>query len=150
MYCMKPSKKNVIYRISLITLLLVSFLLNGFTFGILTKYQPEDYIFSCVVIAFVTLFALFELIMTVIHFSKEPSLKKITYTERGHFNFIPLIAVGLGTLIALGLSITGVCLYFINDDITIKSNSLVILAVGFYLLINCVIYYLFVLINKKR
>lgn len=146
---MNPSKKNIIYRIILVALLLVSFFLNGFTVGLLTKFQPDDYIFSCVVIAVFTLFGTFELALTLINFKKEPALKKIAYTERGYFNFIPFIAVSLGMLIALGLSITGTCLFFIRTEMTVKSNSLVLLAVGFYLFINCLVYYLYVLLNKK-
>ena len=146
---MTERKKNIIYRITLTVLLFFSFLLNGYAFGMLTKYQPEDFIFSCVVISVLCLFALFELVMNFIKFSKTPSLEKITYTERGYFNVIPFIAVSLGMLIALGLTITGTVLFFIKEDISIKCNSLVVLTVGFYLLLNCVVYYLYVLMNKK-
>ena len=147
---MKSEKKNIIFRITLIVLLLVSFFLNGFAVGMLVRFQPDDYIFSIIVIAVLSLFGAFELSMTLVNFKKEPSLKKISYTERGYFNYIPFIAVSLGMLIALGLSITGICLYFIREEIVVKSNSLVLLAVGFFLLINCLVYYLYVLMNKKK
>ena len=95
---MKPSKKTIIYRLVLTALLLVSFFVDGFTFGMLLRFCPEDYIFSCVVIAFLALFGTVELSLTLINFKKEPSLKKITYTINGKFNFIPLIAVALISL----------------------------------------------------
>ena len=147
---MNQAKKNNIFRITLSVLILAVFFLNGFTMGMLIKLQPSDFVFSCVVIAVLSLFAAFELTLTLFNFKKEPALSKITYTERGYFNYIPFIAVSLGMLIALALSIAGICLYFLRSELAVKCNSLVLLAVGFYLLINCSVYYLYVLMNKKK
>lgn len=147
---MKQSKKNLIYRLTLSMLILVCFFANGYAFGMLTRFQPEDFIFSCIVVAVFTLFAGFELTLTLINIKKEPSLKKITYTERGYFNFIPFIAITLGTLIGLGLFLTGIILYFVKNEMSIRCNSLVVLIVGLYLLVNCIAYYLYILLNRKK
>ena len=146
---MNESKKNFIYRFTLSMLILISLGLNALTMAKAIIHKPNEYVFSCVVLVILSIFALFELVMTLVNCKKEPSLSKITRTQRGYFNPIPLIAVTLGVIISLGLMIPGFCLYFLREELVIKCNALVIFDVGFFLFINCFIYYLYVLMHKK-
>ena len=147
---MSESKKNIIWRITLLFLLLVSLGLNGFAIYLLSTKQPDDFVFSNIAVIVLSIFALFEFILTIINFKKDPSLKKITHTERGYFNYIPLIAVAIGTIIAMGLLIGGLTIFFTRDAIGVRCNSLILIAIGFYLFINCFVYFLYILMNKEK
>lgn len=147
---MSEKKINFIYRFTLSALILVSLGINALSMTKVIVNKPNDYVFSCVVIVVLSIFALFEVTLTIINHKKNPSLSKITRTERGYFNPIPFIAVILGAIIGLALSLTGSIIYFVKEDIMIKCNALVIFDVGFYLLINCIVYFLYILLDRKK
>ena len=147
---MSEKKVNFIYRFTLSALILVSLGINALSMAKVIVNKPNDYVFACVVIVVLSIFALFEVTLTIINHKKNPSLSKITLTERGYFNPIPFIAVILGAIIGLALSLTGSIIYFVKEDIMIKCNALVIFDVGFYLLINCIVYFLYILLDRKK
>lgn len=144
------SKFNLTFRLVLIGLLLLSFAVSSLAIITLVKHTPEDYIFSLVVVIITITFGLFELVMTLIHIKRPLAILKIGVTERRQINPIPLIAVGIGVVIALGFSIFGTVMYFVKSELVIKCNALVILSIGFFLLINCVFYITVILLAKRK
>ena len=147
---MSQSKKNIIWRITLLFLLLISLGLNGFSIAYISIRQPDDFVFSNIALIVLSLFALFEFVLTLINFEKEPSLSKISRTERGYFNYIPLIAVGIGTIIAIGLLVGGLTIFFSKKAVGVRCNSLILIAIGTFLFINCFVYYFYILLNRKN
>ena len=143
-------KQHLTFKLVLLGLLFVSLGVPVLTMLALFAYLPEDYVLSLIVVIITTLFILFEMIMTLINIKKPLAIYRIAMTEKGLLNPIPLIAVIIGLLIGLSLSILGVVLFFIRSEPVIKCNSLVILTIGLYLLINCVFYIIFVLFLRKR
>ena len=143
-------KQHLTFKLVLLGLLFVSLGVPVLTMLALFAYLPEDYVLSLIVVIITTLFILFEMIMTLINIKKPLAIYRIAMTEKGFINPIPLIAVIIGLLIGLSLSILGVVLFFIRSEPVIKCNSLVILTIGLYLLINCVFYIIFVLFLRKR
>ena len=143
-------KQHLTFKLVLLGLLFVSLGVPVLTMLALFAYLPEDYVLSLIVIIITTLFIFFEMIMTLINIKKPLAIYHIAMTEKGLINPIPLIAVIIGLLIGLSLSILGVVLFFIRSEPVIKCNSLVILTIGLYLLINCVFYIIFVLFLRKR
>ena len=144
------TKFNLTFRLVLIGLLLLSFGVSSLAILTLVKHTPEDYIFSLVVVIITITFGLFELVMTLIHIKKPLAILKIGLTEGRQINPIPLIAIGIGLLIAVGFSIFGVVTYFVKSELVIKCNALVILSIGFFLLINCVFYLIVILLAKRK
>ena len=64
---------------------------------------------------------------------------------------MPLIAVIVGNAFGLGLLALGISVYFVRyDDVTIRTSMLVILSVAVYLITNCLIYYLYILMFRKK
>ena len=139
------------FRLILLGLILLFLGLGAFTTAELAIYQPDDYIFSIVVVSVTMLFSLFEAFLTIKNYKKEIALTSVGFTSRGNFNPIPMIAVFAGLILSIGLCVTGITFCFIREDMTIKCNALVILLIGVYLLINCVFYIVFICyINKHK
>ena len=143
-------KQYLLFRFVLIGLLLLVLAISALTILAIATYLPEDYIFSLIVVVIAMIFVVFELIMTIKNIKKPLAIYKISFTYRGFINPIPLIAIIMGVVIGISLSLLGTILFFIRDEAVIKCNSLVILSIGFYLLINCVFYIAFLLFARKR
>lgn len=143
-------KQYLAFRLVLLGLLLISLGIPVLTILALVAYRPDDFIFSIIVVAILVVFILFEIIMTIINVKKPLSIYRIGFTKRGLFNPIPLIAVVLGAIIGLALSLLGSILFFVKSEPVIKCNSLVILSIGLYLLVNCIFYIIFVLFVRKH
>lgn len=144
------NKTFFVFKIVLLGLFFLSLGIPVLTILALFAYTPEDYVFSLVVVILTILFIAFQMIMVIINIKKPLAIYRIGFTDRGLVNPIPLIAVVMGLIIGLSLSLLGIILFFIKVDPVIKCNSLVILSIGFYLLINCVFYIIFILFCKKR
>lgn len=138
------------FKIVLLGLLLLTLGILALTILALVAYKPEDFVFSLIVVIITCVFIIFQMIMVIINVKKPLAIYRIGFTDRGLVNPIPLIAVVMGLIIGLSLSLLGIILFFIKVDPIIKCNSLVILSIGFYLLINCVFYIIFILFCKKR
>lgn len=138
------------FRIVLLGLLLMTLGVPVLTILVLMAYKPEDFVFSLIVVIITCLFIIFQMIMSLINIKKPLAIYRIGFTDRGLLNPIPLIAVIMGLIIGLGLSLLGIILFFIKVEPIIKCNSLVILSIGLYLLVNCVFYIIFVLVFKNK
>ena len=138
------------FRIVLLGLLLLTLGVPVLTILALMAYKPEDFVFSLIVVIITCLFVIFQMIMSLINIKKPLAIYRIGFTDRGFVNPIPLIAVIMGLIIGLGLSLLGIILFFIKAEPIIKCNSLVILSIGLYLLVNCVFYIIFVLVFKNK
>ena len=140
---------NAKMRWILVFFILVSLGMDAYALSYSFTYKHEDYIFSSIVIIFVALFALFEIVLTLLNYRKTLFLFKYAFTDRGLVHPVPLISAVLVTIIGLSFTVPGLVIYLVRDDITIKSFSLVILSTGIYILVNCVFYYIYVLSFKR-
>ena len=143
-------KQNLLFRLVLCGLVLLCVGISTLAILALVAYKPEDFIFSLVVVVIAIVFELFEIIMTLVNIKKVLSLLKIGFTDRGYVNPIPMIAILIGLVIGFAMTVTGIVLFFVRPEPIIKCNSLVILSIGIYLLLNCVFYVIFVLVSKKH
>ena len=141
---------HLIYRLILLTLLLMSLTLSGLSLFFIYKYQPSDLVFLTVVFVIISIFILFELVLTLINIKKPLSLAKIAITMRNKINYIPLIAVGIGLFLSLVFLIIGIVFYFVKNVVDVRSSSLVLVTIGFYLFINCAFYVGFILSYRKK
>ena len=139
------------FRLILLGLILLFLGLSAFITAKLAIHQPDDFVFSIVVVSITIAFSLFEAFLTIKNYKKEISLINVGFTTRGFLNPIPMIAVFSGLILSVGLCVSGLVFYFIREEMTIKCNAIVILLIGVYLLINCLFYISFIYyINKHK
>ena len=112
--------------------------------------QPEDIALNIVALSASGVFNLFEIIVIMKGWTKESNLMKISFLENGDVNNVPLIAVIVGSVFGTGLCTLGTVVYFLNDKVSARCAMLVILTIASYLLINCIIYFIFLLFFRKR
>ena len=143
-------KQYLVFRLVLVGLLLLSLLLPVLTILALVEFRPDDFVFSLIVVIITIVFVLFEMVMTLINIKKPLAIYRIGFTERGFINPIPLIAVIMGLIVAVSLSLLGIILFFVKSEPVIKCNSLVILSIGLYLFENCIFYLAFILFAKSQ
>ena len=112
--------------------------------------QGEDIILSYIALILTAAFAVFEIIIIMRGWKKQSNLQNIFFTETERVNTVPLFAISIGTAMGLGLTVLGCVVFFVRDDPTIKSAMLVVAPIGFYLLVNCFIYYIYLIMFRKR
>ena len=143
-------KKNVIFRLIACFFLLVP--LSVIVFGLIHLFQTlaEGYIISIIAFMFAGAFLLLEFVVILKGWKKENSIYKIAFNENQKINNVPLVAVMVGTLFGIGLTALAISVYFIRNTEPIKTSMLVVLSIASYLLVNCVIYYIYIFMFKKR
>ena len=144
-------KRNLTYRLISSIIVLLSLGLMIYTLIIVIKLQPRELVLDIIAIVLSMLFLIGEEIILLRGWTKDSYLYKIAFNDNNTINNIPLIAVGVGTAFGLGLIALGVSVYFVRfSDISIRTSMLVILSIATYLLVNCIIYFFFVIYFKKR
>lgn len=144
-------RKNLTYRIIASLILLISAGMTAFAFITVIQIEKDQLFLDILTLSLVSLFLILEVIFILRGGKKESHLYKICFEDNGHLNSVPLIAVGIGNLFGLGLVILGICVYFKRfNEISIRTSMLVILSVAVYLLVNCLIYYLYLVMFRKR
>ena len=143
-------RKNVIFRLVSGFLLLLSLGVSAFALSQVIITRPDEVPLLLIAISVVSIFAILEMIVILRGGRKESNLYKIAFNENGTINNIPLIAVYVGTGIGIGLVALGISVYCIRIESMIKCSMLVVVAISSYLLLNCLIYYIYVLMFKTR
>lgn len=144
-------RKNLTHRILATLILLISAGMIVFTFITIIKIEKNQLFLDILTLSLTSLFLIGEIVLILRGGKKESALYKICFEPNGLINSFPLIAVGVGCLFGLGLVGLGVSVYFVRfNEVTIRTSMLVILSVATYLITNCFIYFLYVLMFKKR
>lgn len=104
-------------------------------------------IVSCV---FSSLLMIFEIIFILRGWKKESQIYKIAFNTNERINNIPLIAISVFFVFGLGLIILSTLLNVYKHYEPNISTSFSILNIAIYLVINCLIYYLYCFMYKKR
>ena len=144
-------RKNLTYRLIAAFILLITAGIVAFSFVVIIKIETKQLFLDILTLSLVSLFLIVEEILILKGGKKESHLYKIAFEDNGKVNGVPVIAISIGALFGLGLIIMGVCVYFIRyDEVTIRTSMLVILSVATYLLTNCIIYGIYLLMFRKR
>ena len=142
---------NLLNRIITSLILLTSLGLSGFSVSQIFINSPENKTLDLVALFAVIFFCVFEIIVIMRRWKKESYMFKIAFDEKGdHFNPVALVAVLIGTIFGLGISILSLFLFFTKEDLNIKCNVLIILSIGYYLFINCICYFIYLLMFRKK
>lgn len=143
-------RKIVLFRLISSFILLLPLGLAGLSFALVISFNPEELVLLVISLVAVSAFNIFEIILLLRGWKKESNLYKIAFNTNGSINNIPIFAVGAGTLFGVGLTSLGTVVFFVREEVTIKSSMLVVLTVGVYLLLNCIIYFIYLIMYKKR
>lgn len=144
-------RKNLIYRLLATAILLISAVMIIYTFVVVFSVERQQLLLDVVTLSTASFFLLVEIFFILKGGKKESNLYKIGFNDNGKLNNVPLIAVMIGTVFGLGLIGLGISVYFVRyDEVTIRTSMLVILSVAVYLVTNCLIYYLYILMFRKQ
>ena len=144
-------RKNLTYRILACLILLIT--AGVITFAMITviKIEKNQLFLDIVTLMLTALFLVLEIVFILRGGKKESILYKICFEPNGTINHIPLIVVIIGSLFGLGLISLGISVYFVRfREVTIRTSMLVIISVAVYLVTNCLVYFLYLLMFKKR
>ena len=144
-------RKNLTYRLLASLILLISGGMVIYAFITIIQTEKEQLFLDILTLSTTSFFLLVELFFILKGGKKESNLYKIGFNDNGKLNTVPLIAVMVGTAFGLGLIALGISVYFVRyDEVTIRTSMLVILSVAVFLVTNCLIYYLYILMFRKR
>ncbi len=143
-------RRNILYRLISVGLILISLGLDAYAMYMLILFNTEDKILSIIALTLAAAFTILEITVILKGWKKDSNLFKIAFNENRNINNVPLVAVIVGTLFGLGLGIMSVVIYLTRGEANIKNAMLIIMAIAVYLLVNCLVYYLFLLFFKKR
>ena len=143
-------KKNVIFRLIACFLLLIP--LSVIILGLihLFKTLADGYIISIIAFMLTAAFLILEFVLILKGWKKESVLYKIAFNENQKVNNVPLVAVIVGTAFGLGLTALSISVYFVRHSEPFVTSMIVVLSIAIYLLVNCIIYYVYVFMFKKR
>ena len=144
-------RKNLTYRLLASLILLITAGLVIYAFIAVLRSEKQQLLLDIVTLSLTSLFLVLELVQILRGGKKESYLYKIAFEPNGTINTVPVIAVIVGTFFGVGLLALGVSVYFVRfNEVTIRNSMLVVLCVGVYLVTNCLIYYLYLIMFKKR
>ena len=144
-------RKNLTYRLLAGLILLINVGMIAFAFYIVIKNEHDQLFLDVLTLGTTSFFLIFEEIFLLKGGKKESYLYKIGFNDNGKINGVPIIAVSAGLLFGLGLVTLGVSVYFVRyNEISIRTSMLVILSVAVYLVTNCLIYFLYISMFRKR
>lgn len=145
-------EQRKILRFRIISSLLLLLPIGAMVFSLLQIFvtKPEDMMLTVVALIACGAFNIFEIVVLMRGYTKESNLYKIAFNDNGNINNVPLVAVIVGTLFGLLLTSLGLVVFIVREETYIRASMLVVLTIGSYLLINCLVYYIFLIMYKKR
>ena len=140
------------FKSRLLSTFLLLLSLGGSVFSLVTiiMNNPDNIILMYIALILCMSFNVFEIVFILKRYKKESALQSIAFNENGTINNVPLIAVGVGTVLAVGLLTLSLVVYFVRGEISIKCDMMIILSIAGYLFANCLVYYFYLLFFKKR
>ena len=149
------TKKNVVFRLISISALLINALLSGlfayFLFANAKKDPETAYLLNYIAIFATIAFIVFEIIIMLKNVKKELVIGPIAFNnETRTINKPALIFIIVAG--SIGLIMVGVATVFsiLNLNVKSQSASFILIAVGLFLLINCLIYIFYVICYRPK
>ena len=144
-------RKILTFRWVAALFLLMSIGLSSFALAKVIMSKPEKLIIDCIALGLVIAFAIGQIILILRGWKKESHLIDIAFNTDYTVNKLALVLVIVGTTIAVGLNILTIIVLCTRDNTPAVINSMfIIMSISTYLLLNCSIYFLFVILFKKR
>ena len=144
------ARKNLYYRVFGSLALFLSLAMPIYSFIDILLGTNEKKILPLISCGAVMVFILFEIIFLLKGWKKDLALQKIAFNENGTRNNVPFIAVIVGITFGIGLLALCLVLFFTKNVEPYRTSSLVILSITVYLLLNCLLYFAYLIEFKKR
>ena len=145
------ARKIKTYRILSSLLLFLSLGLTGFCLYKIISVRPENIVLDLITLSLTAVFAIAQIIFILRGGKKESHLLDIAFNTDGTINKVFLVFVLVGTTVGLGLDILSLVVLFTRENtLNVFCSMFIIIAISSYLLLNCLIYFLFCLLFKKR
>ena len=149
--CMTSAeRRNLAYRLTSSFIILLNLGFDGFCMAFILMSPSENQVVSIIACIFAALMMIFEIVLFLRGGKKELALYKIAFNPNDNINNVPLVAVSVFAAIGVGFIVLGSLLNVYRHVEPNISSSFVILLVAVYLVSNCIIYFLFCLMFKKR
>ena len=143
-------RRNLTYRLISGLLLLLSTIIMVFSLIGIILGHAENKILPVIALVLTTLFSLAEGVFILWGQKKEIIIKDIAYNENNRVNNLFLVPVIIGTLFSVTLITVCSVIFFTNEGEPYFTSSLVIICIGLFLLINCLIYFLYLFMFRKH
>lgn len=144
-------RKIKIYRLMSSLLLLLSVGLTAFCLSQVILSWLENIALDIIALALTGSFAIAQIIFILRGGKKESHLLDIALNTDGTINKVFLVFVLVGLALGLGLDILTIVVIFTRvNTLQVLCSMYIIMAIATYLLLNCIIYIIFVLLFKKR
>ena len=143
-------KRNLTYRLTSASVIFLNLGLVGYSLYFIFTSPSENRTISLVACFSAVLMMVFEIVLLLRGGKKESAMYKIAFNPNGNINNVPLIAVSVFMVFGVGLIVLVTLLNVYKHVEPNITSSLVILIVAVYLVSNCLIYYLYCLMFKKR
>ena len=143
-------RKNLIFRLISVLLISGALVFDIFIAIYIFSHKSSNQIVSGIGCILAALMMIFESILILRGWAKENVLYKIAFNPNGKLNNVPFIAVWVATVFGVGLTILGSLLHYFRHEEPFITSSYVILLVAIYLLVNCLSYFLYCFMFKKR
>ena len=143
-------RRNLFYRlISGVLLILPTIIMVFSAIGIING-QAENKVLPLIAIILTTMFSLAEAILIFMGRKKEIIIKDIAFNENNRVNNLFLVPVIIGTLFSITIISVCTVVFFTKEGEPYFTSSLVIISIGLFLLINCLIYFLYLIMFRKH
>lgn len=143
-------KRIVRYRVIAVLFFLIPLGLIVYTSINVFPNFNNDLILLVAGIILTLAFVVLEVTMLIKGGKKPLHIYKIAFNENDTINNVPLIAVSVGSVISTILIVIGSIAHVVNNELKVKLGMLIVITIASYLLVNCIIYFLFVIMLKKR
>lgn len=143
-------RRIVKYRVGASILLFLSLFMFIFSIVMIAILHAEEMILSIISLALAICFLMLELVLMIKGGRKPLHLHKIAFNDNDTLNNVPLVAVIVGAVLGTGFVILPIVVLFVRDEVSIKSSMFVVLSIGFYLMINTIIYFMYIVQLRKR
>ena len=143
-------RRNLTYRIlaSLVILLNLGFV--GFCMSYVAVTPTRDQTITLIGCVFAAVLMIGEIVLLLRGGKQEPLLYKVFFNPNGRLNNVPLVFISVFCVIGVGLLLLGTLLNVFRHFEPNITISLFVLLVAVYLISNCLIYYLFCIMFKKK
>lgn len=144
-------KKNLAYRIISSVMLLPSVALSLYLFIDAFSLNDNKYLFNMICVMVAAVFVVLQIVIILISIGRDLNLAHIAFNRFKSINKPALIIVNVLLAIGVTIFVVGLVLYFNPEQVSdTKGICLLIISVGFILIIETLLYNLYVIMFRPR
>lgn len=144
-------RKIIAYRLIAIASLLVSVGLSSYALAVVIMAKASNLILNCIALGLTIAFAIAQIILISSGKKKESKLIDIAFNNDYTVNKLGLVIVLVGTTIGVALDVLSIIVLCVRENTaTVTCSMFIIMAISSYLILNCLIYFVFLILFRKK